>query len=43
MLKQNQENFHNNKDDKLLAKVSQELERFKKAFFLIDKAKEKLH
>ena len=44
MLKQNQENFHNNKDDKLLVKVSQELERFKKAFFiLIDKAKEKLH
>jgi hypothetical protein len=43
MLLQNQQNFHN-KDDKLLAKVTRDLERFKQPFFiLIDTAQEKLH
>jgi hypothetical protein len=43
MLLQNQQNFHN-KDDKLLAKVTRDLERFKQLFFiLIDTAQEKLH
>jgi hypothetical protein len=43
MLLQNQQNFHN-KDDKLLAKVTGDLERFKQPFFiLIDRAQEKLH
>jgi hypothetical protein len=41
-ISQDQQNFDNN-DDKLLANVSQELERFKKTFFLIDKAQEKLN
>jgi hypothetical protein len=43
MLLHNQQNFHN-KDDKLLAKVTRDLERFKQPFFiLIDAVQEKLH
>jgi hypothetical protein len=43
MLSGNQQNFHN-KDDKLLAKVTRDLERFKQPFFiLIDAVQEKLH
>jgi hypothetical protein len=42
MVSQNQQNFDNN-DDKLLVKVTQELEHFKQVFFrLIDKAQGKL-
>jgi hypothetical protein len=43
MLSGNQQNFHN-KDDKLLAKVTRDLERFKQPFFiLVDAVQEKLH
>jgi hypothetical protein len=42
MVSQNQQNF-DNKDDKLVAKVNQELESYKQTFFrLIDKAQEEL-